>query len=123
MPDELKAAQEKIAALEAEITTLKAEKSENEPLVAAGKEYLDFLKEEALTKSGAVSDADKKQTEVLLGTITSPSLTVIKAIHGSVMQRFDEKYPPTPVGVQKEDTQQMPAPFDPVAGSPFRRSA
>lgn len=119
---ELKEALEKIASLETELGDLKKAQAENEPLVAAGQEYLDTLKAEALTKSGAVSEADKKQTEVLLGTITSPTLTVIKAIHGSVMQRFNEKFPPRPDGqARKDDAPATPAPFDPVSTSPYAR--
>ena len=119
---ELKEALEKIASLETEIATLKKSQAENETLVAAGQEYLDHLKEDALKKSAAVSDADKKQTEAFLGTITTPNLTLLKTIHGSVMQRFDEKFPPRPEGVQKTDDQETKPAFNPFAG-PFQRSA
>ncbi len=121
----LEQALEKIATLEGELATLKKTETENEPLVTAGKEYLDHLKEDALKKSAAVSDADKKQTEAFLGTITTPNLSLLKTIHGSVMQRFDEKFPPRALGQQSghDQQQQQSARFDPVAGSPFRRSA
>lgn len=107
---ELKEALEKIASLETEIAALKTDAQKNEPLVEAGQEYIKHLTEDAITKSGAVSDADKKQTEALLGTIekqNARSLTLIKTIHGSVMQRFDEKFPPKPDG-QPRDPNQPP---------------
>jgi len=120
---ELKEALEKITSLETEIAALKKSHEESEPLVAAGKEYLDFLKEEALTKAGAVSEADKAQTEAFLKSVETPNLTLIKTIHKAAWGRFNEKFPPAPMGQPREETQQTPAPFDPVAGSPFRRSA
>jgi len=122
---ELKEALEKIASLETELGDLKKSQAENEPLVAAGKEYLDVLKEEALTKSGAVSEADKAQTEALLGSFTEPNIAIVKTIHKAAKARFDEKYPPTPLGeVRKGDDQQQPVarPFDPVTATPFQRS-
>jgi len=122
---ELKEALEKIASLETELGDLKKAQAENEPLVAAGKEYLDVLKEEALTKSGAVSEADKAQTEALLGSFTEPNIAIVKTIHKAAKARFDEKYPPTPLGdVRKGDDQQQPVarPFDPVTATPFQRS-
>ena len=120
---ELKEALEKITSLETEIAALKKSHEESEPLVAAGKEYLDFLKEEALTKAGAVSEADKAQTEAFLKSVETPNLTLIKTIHKAAWGRFNEKFPPAPMGQLREETQQTPVPFDPVAGSPFRRSA
>ncbi len=119
----LEQALEKIATLEGELTTLKAEKAENEPLVKAGQEYLDVLKEEALTKSAAVSEADKAQTEAFLKSIETPNLILLKTIHKAAQNRFDEKFPPRPeADLRKDEPKEAPA-FDPITASPFRRSA
>lgn len=121
---ELKEALEKIAALETELSTLKKSHEENEPLVKAGQEYLDFLKSETIRMAGSVSDADKAEREALLATIQTPNLGLIKTIHDGAAKRFDEKFGPRPMGeVRKQDEDDKPKPFDPVGTSPFRRSA
>jgi hypothetical protein len=120
----LEQALEKITTLETEISALKKTEAENEPLVTAGKEYLEVLKTEAVTKSGVLGEAEKTQTVALLGSVETPNLPLIKAIHGSVMARFDKEFPPAPIGQARDVTkEEKPARFDPVAGSPFRRSA
>jgi hypothetical protein len=116
---ELQQALEKITSLETEIAALKTETEKNEPFVTAGKEYFDVLREEALTKSGAVSEADKAQTEAFLKSVESPNLSLIKTINKAAWGRFNEKFPPQPVGQSGADIQQ-PKPFDPVGASPFQ---
>lgn len=101
---DLQQALEKIASLETEIATLK-KSHEDDPLVAAGKEYLDFLKSETLRMAGSVSDADKAEREALLATVQTPNLTLIKTIHGGAQKRFDEKFPPKPDGQQRDPNQ------------------
>ena len=120
---ELKEALEKIASLETENAALKKAAAESEPLVKAGQEYLDLLKEEALTKSGAVSEADRAQTEAFLKSIETPNLILLKTIHQAAKSRFDEKFPPAPLGVTKDDNKEPKPAFDPVGASPFARSA
>jgi len=90
---------ERVLELQAEVETLKSELADLKMQAADGAAYHGYLQAEIARKLSAAS-GKAGEAEVILKTLEGANLETLKAWDKVAQERFDEKFPPTPVSKQ-----------------------